>query len=316
MLVSIIIRTLNEAQYLEELILTLNQQKTSFDVEVIIVDSGSTDATLSIAQKYHCAIVNISRQEFSFGRSLNIGCEVANGQVLVFISGHCVPVDEYWLHNLCSPLFEGKADYSYGRQLGGERTYFSEKQIFAKYYPLESKIPQDGFFCNNANSAITKKAWRAYKFDESITGLEDMELSKRLVSDGGKVAYVAEAAVFHYHEEVWTQVKKRFEREAIALQKIMPQVHIRTRDLIKYICISVISDLKYAKNEKVHLKVYKNIVQYRFWQYWGSYKGNHEHRKLSQKEKEQYFYPTAVKEEIKDEQKRQAHHSFASYESK
>ena len=38
------------------------------------------------------------------------------------------------------------------------------------------------FFCNNANSAIDRKIWLQYKFDEELSGLEDMDLSKEICS--------------------------------------------------------------------------------------------------------------------------------------
>ena len=292
MLVSIIIRTLNESQYLENLLESIiNQKVKDTQLEVIVVDSGSTDATLEIAKRYSCKILHITRQEFSFGRSLNLGCETTQGDIIVMISGHCVPINEKWLEQLCLPLSDNSANYTYGRQLGGQSSFYSEKRIFSKYYPEISKIPQEDLYCNNANSAILKETWEKYRFDEKLTGLEDMELAKRLVSDGGKVAYIAEACVYHYHHENWSQVKRRFEREALALQKIMPEIHLRKRDLIRYIVTSIIKDWRSAKQDGVLHKEFSRIVLYRFWQYLGSYKGNHENRKLSHMQKEKYFYP-------------------------
>ncbi len=220
-----------------------------------------------------------------------MGCEAARGDILVITSGHCVPADEHWLQRLCQPILDGKADYSYGRQIGGPLSRFSECRIFAKYYPEQSSIPQEGFFCNNANAAISRQAWATYKFDESLTGLEDMEFAQRLVRDGGKVAYVAESSVFHYHNEDWHQVERRFERESIALQKIMPQVHLSLFDVLIYISTSVWKDWRCAWRANVWRAKAWEIVLYRINQYHGSFKGNHEHRKLSHAEKDKYFYP-------------------------
>ena len=112
MLVSIIIRTLNEEKYLDELLSAIDaQEKNGFLCEVIIVDSGSTDKTLEIANKHKAKLTYINKQDFSFGRSLNIGCEFAGGEYLVFISGHCVPSNNNWLINLCEPLIKNKAEY-------------------------------------------------------------------------------------------------------------------------------------------------------------------------------------------------------------
>lgn len=291
--ISVVIRTLNEALYLEDLLIGIKRQvlPRGITAEVVLIDSGSTDETLNIAEKYGCIVSHISREFFSFGRSLNQGCELASGDVLVLVSGHCIPRDEEWLTKLCSPILDGLAGYVYGGQLGGKASRFSEKRIFAKYFPPESKMPQKGFYCNNANSAILKSVWELHRFDEDVTGLEDMELAKRFVNTGGKVAYIAEAAVYHLHDESWAQVKRRFEREAIALQKIMPQVHISRLDTLRYITSSVWLDTKSAISQGVLHRYMSEIILYRWSQYWGVYAGNHEHRKLSKKQKEVYFYP-------------------------
>jgi rhamnosyltransferase len=289
---SVVIRTLNEARYLDELLSGIRQQRTTdLDCEIVIVDSGSTDATLQIAEKHGCTILHITREQFSFGRSLNIGCEAAQGEMLVITSGHCVPASPEWLHNLCQPLVDDIAQYSYGKQLGGPSSYFSECRVFEKYFPHSSRLPQEGFYCNNANSALLQSVWIKYRFDEELTGLEDMALAQRLVKDGGKVAYVAEAPVYHHHSETWPQVRRRFEREAIALQQIMPNVHVGWFDTVRYTMNSIYGDLRRAAEAKQLMGNITSIIRYRFNQYTGSYRGHQQHRKLSQTEKDQYFYP-------------------------
>jgi len=288
---SIVIRTLNESRYLGELLTAIaNQQTEGIDHEVVLVDSGSTDGTLKIAESHGCRIYHITREEFSFGRSLNIGCEVAQGDILVITSGHCVPADVHWLQRLCQPILDGVADYSYGRQLGGVESHFSEQRIFAKYFPDQSKLPQEGFFCNNANAALRKIVWERLRFNEEITGLEDMELAQRLVKDGGRVAYVAEAGVYHYHAETWPQVRRRFELEALSLQNIMPQVHVNLFDTLRYTASSIWKDWFAAQKQAKPVK-FSNIVRYRWNQYFGAHKGNQQHRILSHAEKEKYFFP-------------------------
>jgi glycosyltransferase involved in cell wall biosynthesis len=292
MLVSIIIRTYNEEKHLEELFDAIERQKNEFfDVEVVIVDSGSTDRTLEIANNFNARITTIKKEAFTFGRSLNIGCDFAKGDFLVFISGHCIPINNHWLGNLIKPLLEGKAAYGYGRQTGHETSKFSEKQVFKKYFPSQSAVPQEGFFCNNANAVLLKTMWFKIPFDEDLTGLEDMFLAKQLVAQGEYVAYIADSEVFHIHEESWEQIKIRYEREAIALQKIMPQVHIEWTDFIRYFFGAVTHDLAVAKKEGLFFNKLFEIMMFRLMQYWGAYKGNHEHRKLSAQEKEKYFYP-------------------------
>lgn len=295
LLASIVIRTYNEQRYLEELLQAIHFQKTDdLQYEVIIVDSGSTDKTLEIAEKFNCNIVHIKKSEFTFGRSLNIGCNAAQGDYLVFISGHCVPTNDFWLINLVNPLIIGDVVFTYGRQVGGQTTKFSEHLLFEKFFPSISQIPQKGYFCNNANSALLKQVWKSYPFDESLTGLEDMYLAKQLVEAGMLIGYVAEAPVYHHHDEPWSTVKRRYEREAIALQKIMPEVHIRFRDFIRYSVSAILLDSGKALQEKQLFNKFSDIFMFRLMQFWGSYRGNHEHRILSNKMKEIYFYPRKI----------------------
>jgi glycosyltransferase involved in cell wall biosynthesis len=290
---SIVIRTYNEAKYLADVLAgCAAQDQSEYAHEVVVVDSGSTDGTLGIAERYGCRIVHIKKSEFTFGRSLNIGCEAARGRFLVFISGHCIPVGEKWLANLVRPLDQNRCVFAYGRQIGRKGvTKFSEEQLFKKYFPEHSAIPQDGFFCNNANSAVLAEVWRKYRFDETVTGLEDMVLGKQLHRDGHQIGYVADSIVEHLHEESWSKVKTRYEREAVALQDIMPEVHVRLRDFVRYALAGVLYDWSEALNQRVFWREAGNILMFRLMQYWGSYRGNNDHRVLSQSRKDRYFYP-------------------------
>lgn len=294
MKISVVIRTYNEERHLRQLLSGIEAQLTpDHTVETVIVDSGSTDDTLKIASEFSVRIVPIRKEDFSFGRSLNVGCTAATGDLLVFVSGHCIPAGRHWLDKLVQPLIEqgGTIGYVYGGQWGDARSRFSEKQIFSKYFPEISKIPQDGFYCNNANAATLRSIWVDHRFDEELTGLEDMHLAKRLVALKYKVAYVADAAVYHLHSEHWKQIRRRFEREAIALQHIMPEIHLSLRDTCRYFFRSVALDFVAARRQRVPLKHFHEIVLYRFNQFLGAYQGNHIHRQLSRQAKEAYYYP-------------------------
>jgi rhamnosyltransferase len=299
---SIVIRTLNEAEHLDDLLKMIALQRTeNLTVETVLIDSGSTDGTVQIAQNNNARITTITKAEFSFGRSLNRGCAFSTGDILVFVSGHCVPENDLWLQKLCQPLIDNQVAYSYGRQIGDDDSNFSERRIFAKYFPDQSAVPQDGFFCNNANSAVLRSVWEKNLFDEELTGLEDMELAKRLVAQGMKIGYVADATVFHHHKESWSQIRRRFEREAIALRSIMPQVHLSRLDVIRYVLTSTFGDWRAARLNGVTSTSKMDMLRYRWNQYTGSFKGNHEHRILSRKAKERFFYPHSSNKAEQDE---------------
>jgi len=289
---SIVIRTYNEARWLPEVLEAVQrQEREGLSVETVIVDSGSTDGTVEIAEKFQCRVVTICKEDFTFGRSLNVGCDAAHGRSLVFISGHCIPVGANWLRDLIRPLDEGRAEYVYGRQEGHEFTKYSEKQLFKKYFPEMSSIPQADIFCNNANSALLKSVWLEHPFDETLTGLEDMAMAKQLIAKGMRIGYVAGSSVVHIHEESWSRVKNRYEREAIALQSILPEIHVNFTDFVRYVVSGVYFDCRQAVKEGVLIKRFPEIALFRLMQYWGTYCGNNEHRRLSFRRKEAYFYP-------------------------
>jgi len=295
---SVIIRTYNESMYLDEALSSVFSQNLdpNFDLEVVIVDSGSTDDTVKIAEAYNAKITTINKKDFTFGRSLNIGCEFSKGEYLIFISGHCIPANVDWLKNLVQPIINGECAYSYGRQIGRGSTKYSEHQVFSKYFPLKSSIPSKGFFCNNANSAISRSAWEKFKFDESLTGLEDMYLAKNIVESGDFIGYVSTSIVYHVHNETWGQVKNRYEREAIALQRIMPEVHMSILNMMNFIIVGIWTDLSHALNSGVFFKEFISILKFRTLQFYGSYSGNHKSKKVSFDSKMKYYYPKVKKD--------------------
>ena len=165
MLVSIIIRTYNESEHLEDLLIAISKQElNSINVETIIVDSGSTDGTLEIAKKYKTRIIYIKKEDFSFGRSLNYGFKEANGDVCVIISGHCIPKENNWLIRLLDPVINNQVEYAYGAQIGGNKSRYSECKLFNKYYPETSKVPQEDLFLQQCKLCLVKVNMGALSF--------------------------------------------------------------------------------------------------------------------------------------------------------
>ena len=102
---SIVIRAFNEGQHLGRLLEGIRHQ-TLQDAEIILVDSGSTDETLSIAASYGVKIVHIKPEEFTFGRSLNMGVNAATHELVVIASAHVYPIYPDWLERLLGTVTE------------------------------------------------------------------------------------------------------------------------------------------------------------------------------------------------------------------
>src|SRR5207244_6851237 len=138
--VSIIVRTFNEARHIRRCLEGILSQRVSFPFEIILVDSGSTDGTLDVVEKFDVKVVKINPEEFTFGRSLNRGIEQASGEFCVMISAHGYPANESWLENLLHPFGNDKVALVYGKQRGNHVTRYSEQQIFERWFPDESTL--------------------------------------------------------------------------------------------------------------------------------------------------------------------------------
>src|SRR5512134_1966552 len=114
---SIVIRAYNEEKYIRRLLEGIRQQ-TIKDVEIILVDSGSTDDTVSIAESFGVRIVRIPSSEFTFGRSLNLGVQKATREFIVIASAHIYPVYPDWLESLLRPFQDDRVALTYGKQRG------------------------------------------------------------------------------------------------------------------------------------------------------------------------------------------------------
>src|SRR5215510_7240722 len=131
---SIVIRAYNEEQHIGRLLEGIRQQ-TIKDVEIILVDSGSSDGTVSVAESFGARIARIPSTEFTFGRSLNFGVRAATRELIVIASAHVYPVYPDWLESLLRPFEDDEVALTYGKQRGPASAKFSEQQIYHHWYP-------------------------------------------------------------------------------------------------------------------------------------------------------------------------------------
>lgn len=286
---SIIVRTYNEARSLPRLLAELNRQRGA-EYELLVVDSGSDDGTVELARRAGARVLHISKDRFTFGRSLNLGCDAAEGEILVFISAHCYPEDTNWLRNMLAPFGAPETALTYGRQLGGEVTKFSEHRVFERNFPSGRNGTILPFFCNNANAAVRADLWRSQRFDEDLPGLEDLDWARRIMQRGFKVTYVPDAPVFHIHEETWRQVEHRYMREAIALNRMLPDMSFDLADLGRLVVQSTSGDVLAAWRERRMLSSLGEIIRYRWHQHFGTYRGFRHRKAISQELKLLFFY--------------------------
>ena len=287
---SLIIRTFNEEKHIAKLLVGIIEQSVN-DLEIILVDSGSTDATISIASKFPVNILHIEPSSFSFGRSLNLGCSAAQGEYLIFASAHVYPVFNDWLQRILDPFKDSKVALVYGKQRGEATTNFSEHRIFSQWFPDESVDNQQTPFCNNANAAIRKSVWEEIKYNNDLTGLEDIEWAKRAQELGFTISYMADAEVRHIHEETSLQIFNRYKREGIAYSFIFSDQTFSLFDLIKLWTANTISDYIYALKKREFMKNIVSIPLFRMLQFFVTYRGYKQRSSVSNSLKNRFYYP-------------------------
>ncbi len=287
---SIVIRAFNEEKRLGRLLEGISQQ-TIQDVQVILVDSGSTDNTVKIAKEKNTDIVNINPKDFTFGRSLNMGIEAAESNFILIASAHIYPVYPDWIEKMLEPFNDPSVALVYGKQCGLSSSQFSERQIFNHWYPDISQNPQDHPFCNNANAAIRRSLWEKNPYDESLPGLEDLAWAKWAQENNYKIVYLAKAEIIHVHEESWRGIKKRYLREGMAFKRIYPQEHFTLIDLIRLFIKNVSSDICQAKREHILLREIIGILRFRWQQFYGTYLGYRRSGPLTWQLKQSFYYP-------------------------
>jgi len=299
---SIVIRAYNEEKHIGRLLEGIRQQ-TVEDVEIILVDSGSTDKTVSVAESFGAHLVRIPSDEFTFGRSLNFGVQAAMRELVVIASAHVYPVYPDWLECLLSPFEDESVALTYGKQRGYEGSKYSEHQIFHQWYSDESRPNQETAFCNNANAAIRKSLWKKNPYDETLTGLEDLAWGKWAKEQGYKIAYAAEAEIVHIHNETPHGVYNRYRREAMAMRKIYPEANFNLYDFFRSTITNIFSDLWHAIRERVLLKSLASIFWFRFMQFHGTRMGHRETSLVTPQLRETFYYARERKK--KDGKKRE-----------
>jgi rhamnosyltransferase len=217
-MVSVIIPTRNAEGYIHKLITSLKRQTIS--PEIIVIDSSSTDRTVSIADSLGAKTRIIVRGFFDHGGTRNLAVQHARGDVLLFLTQDALPANEYLIEHLISPLGEPDIPASYGRHIPGPDVKPTERFSRLFNYPEEPFInTKDNisiwgiktFFFSNVCSAIRRKEFEEIGgFTEKMIMNEDMLFANRLIMKGYKIAYVPEAMVIHSHNYSWLQQFKRY----------------------------------------------------------------------------------------------------------
>jgi glycosyltransferase involved in cell wall biosynthesis len=216
--VSIVIPTKNAGNEFEYVLNKIKNQKGIKELELIVVDSGSTDETLDIARKYSAELFQIKPEEFGHGKTRNMGAEKATGEFVLFATQDAMFASKYLIYDMvkvllndakiaavtCKQIPRSDADLMAGFQVWYHYNKFLEinhdKIVFARdmnIAPIEKRKLAN---LSDSCCCIRRDIFLKYLF--KVNFAEDLDLGIRLLGDGFKLAYLHTSAIIHSHNRV------------------------------------------------------------------------------------------------------------------
>lgn len=216
---SVIIPTLNAQQFLPRLIDALRRQHVAV-VEIVVIDSDSTDTTAMLASQLGCIVASVARSEFNHGGTRNKAVKMTTGDLLIFLTQDALPADPFFVTHLIAPIISGVAVASYARQIAYPGASKRETFFRSFNYPAQNEFRtqkslldngvKDLMFSNVASAIRRDVFFEVGMFDEQVVMNEDMLLCARLLQGGHVICYAADALVYHSHTYSLRQIFSRY----------------------------------------------------------------------------------------------------------
>lgn len=212
--VTVIVRTYNSQWVIDQALASLMAQK-NVEIELMIVDSGSTDATLEMVSHYEHTFIAIAPGTYFPGKVLNQAVEAAKTEIVVFINSDVVLLDDYSMYNLIEPLDNQNTVASFGRQVVRPEADLWVQHDYERAFPTQEESP-DWMHYSLPIAAMKKNAWEIQPFYTDAWGSEDTHWAVHIKNKGYEIAYVKEATAMHSHNYTLQQLasRRRIEGEA------------------------------------------------------------------------------------------------------
>jgi len=219
--VSVVIPVLNAEGYLPKLLPAILSQQPSKPMEIILVDSISTDKTCEIATKFP-EVKIIPIENFSHGRARNLGAKAAKNDIIALLTQDALPKNEEWLSTLLAPFSDEQVVATFSRQTPYPNATPMERYFLNTHFPdgaptkmvktsnnQELAFQRDVFF-SNFSSAIRRNILLEHPFDEELIMSEDQQFARDVIESGYAVVYQPQSVVIHSHRYTLKAVFKRY----------------------------------------------------------------------------------------------------------
>lgn len=219
-MISVIIPVRNGGEDLRRCLEAIRGQDVGDDeVEVVVVDSSSSDGSGELARSYGACVEVIPVEEFNHGATRNLAGRLAAGDILVFTSQDAAALGDDWLTQLIAPLEDQRVAGVYGRQLPHPDASPPEKFFLDFLYGPSARVQEataptdltmETTLFSNVNAAIRRGVFEEFPFVDDIIMSEDQEWARRVLLSGYRLVYAPEAAVSHSHSYSLRSAFRRF----------------------------------------------------------------------------------------------------------
>jgi rhamnosyltransferase len=234
MKISVIIPTLNAERWISQQLDMLLAQ--TLEAELLVIDSGSTDATCSLVRAHadHVRLIEIPKKDFDHGGTRDFALRQSAGDYVLFFTQDAIPTDTHCIEKLLPAFSSPDVAAVYGRQIAHPDAPEYEKLTRQFNYPdqpriwREADIPRYGvksYFFSNVCSAYRRDAYLAVGgFDAPIITNEDMMMAAKLLHAGYALAYTPEAAVYHSHRYTLREEYRRNIKIGLVMEQYRPRL--------------------------------------------------------------------------------------------
>jgi rhamnosyltransferase len=165
------------------------------------------------------SVFHIEKSQFDHGGTRHLGMQFANTDLVLCMTQDALPKDCYLTERLTDAFADPEVAAAYGRQLAGKDSSMTERYTRQFNYPDRSCIKSRNdlaglgirtFFCSDVCAAWRRESYFALGgFERHVIFNEDMILAGKLIQNGFKIAYCADAEVWHSHNYSGMQQLRR-----------------------------------------------------------------------------------------------------------
>jgi len=200
-------RTKNCAWVVDQALAALYAQDYT-DFELLVVDSGSTDATLEMVGRTPARVVRIAPQDYVPGAVLNDAIATIRSPLVVFQNADTVPLEPSALRRLLAPLCDESVVATFARQIPRPEARPWVRRDYRSAFPASGPAPE-WMPLSLPFAAMRRSVWERHPFYVDAWGSEDTEWGAWARREGHNIVYVPGCRVMHSHNYTLSQIYGR-----------------------------------------------------------------------------------------------------------